>query len=62
MSIFDLAGREVWHAPASDLSAGRHELFWAGIRSTGEGVSTGVYLARIVVGPRVFVRRVAVVR
>lgn len=60
--VHDVSGREVWRGPRADLAAGRHDLVWAGVSTSGEPVRTGVYLARVEVGGRPFVRRVVVMR
>ena len=61
LSVLDIQGREVWRAPAQTYTAGRWSMSWDG-RSTRGPVNTGVYLAQIHVGNKVFLRRFAVVR
>ena len=61
MTVYDLAGRVVWRDEAVTLAAGRHHLEWNGRESAGP-CAPGMYLARIEVGGRAWVRRVALMR
>jgi len=60
-AVYDLHGREIWRAPATDAAAGRQTLFWDGDRTGGEAVRPGLYLARIELAGRVHVRRMVVI-
>jgi len=60
--IHDLEGRIVFSAPPRTLAAGRQTLGWDGRAAGGRAAPPGVYLARARVGPRTFVRRIALVR
>jgi PKD domain-containing protein len=61
LSVLDIQGREVWRTPAEHYTAGRWSVSWDG-RSNRGPVKTGVYLANIQVGEKVFLRRFAIVR
>lgn len=47
LDVFDLRGQRIRTLVMGDLSAGRHEATWDGRNEHGEGVATGVYLARL---------------
>lgn len=52
VTIYSIDGREVVTLPAQDLDAGRHGINWGLNESGGNGLSSGVYIARInVSGP-----------
>jgi flagellar hook assembly protein FlgD len=61
LSVLDIQGREVWRTPAEHYTAGRWSVSWDGRGNRGP-VKTGVYLANIQVGEKVFLRRFAIVR
>jgi hypothetical protein len=56
-SVFDLQGRSVHHE-SLELEAGSHLLRWDGNAARGGRVGTGLYLARVRVAGREFVRRI----
>ncbi len=45
--VFDLSGREIVTLADSDFSGGSHSLIWNAVDSTGQGISSGLYLCRI---------------
>jgi len=61
-TVLDVQGRQVWSEPMRDLPAGRWRLDWPGRTEAGTPVATGVYLARINVDGRSFIRRIAILR
>jgi glucose/arabinose dehydrogenase len=61
-AVLDVQGRQVWSEPMRDLPAGRWRLDWPGRNDGGTPVATGVYLARISVDGRSFIRRIAILR
>ena len=60
--IHDVLGREVWSRPAGAMPAGRHEIEWPGTDASGKRVAPGLYLARMRVEDRRWLRRIAVIR
>ena len=62
LQVFDLLGREVWHGADAMLASGRWQLEWPGTGGDGRPARAGLYLARVRAGPRVFLRRIAVLR
>ncbi|HKQ57364.1 MAG TPA: PQQ-dependent sugar dehydrogenase [Candidatus Eisenbacteria bacterium] len=58
-SVHDLQGRRVWGGAERRYEAGRWVLDWAGGQEGGARVPSGVYLARISVDGRTFVRRIS---
>jgi hypothetical protein len=61
-AVVDLAGREVWRAPSRAFGAGRWTLTWSGAGRDGARLSPGLYLARIRVSGRDYVRRLTLLR
>jgi hypothetical protein len=61
VSILDIQGRQVWSAPAQLYGPGRWTIGWDGTTPSGTA-GAGTYFARIRVGSRLFVRRVALLR
>lgn len=51
LTIYDLAGRPVFHQGWKDMQAGRRLFRWAGTDETGRPVPTGVYFFRLGYGP-----------
>ena len=60
MSVVDVQGREVWSSPARRHGAGRWALAWDGRTANGQAGS-GLYFARVSVGSRQYLRRIAIV-
>ena len=60
--VFDLQGRCVWSDGPRRLAAGRWNLSWNGRSSSGDPAAAGLYLARVSVDGRMFLRRLALVR
>jgi subtilisin family serine protease/subtilisin-like proprotein convertase family protein len=50
LDLYDLRGRLVRRLVRAELPAGRHDVRWDGRDDGGRGVSSGVYLARLVSG------------
>jgi hypothetical protein len=46
ISMYDVAGRQVWHRTESALSAGAHTLRWDGVDQRGQPLPAGLYFAR----------------
>ena len=61
LSVLDIQGREVWRAATRRYAVGRWTMSWDG-RTTRGPAGTGVYLARVRVGGREFLRRIALIR
>jgi glucose/arabinose dehydrogenase len=63
LTLYDALGRRVRQlVPEGDQEAGEHRVHWDGADETERAVAPGVYLARLVVGNRVFMRRIPLVR
>jgi PKD repeat protein len=60
LAIYDLQGRVIWNEQR-DQSAGRFNLVWQGTTHRGPA-PTGIYLARIAVNGRAYMRRFALMR
>lgn len=60
--VLDPMGRRMWADVPRELEAGRWPLAWPGCDRSGRAVGAGLYLARVTVGGREFVRRVAVLK
>jgi O-glycosyl hydrolase len=60
LSVIDIQGREVWSAPARRYAPGVWPLSWNG-RTREGAASPGIYLARVRVGDRELLRRIAVI-
>ena len=58
MRVLDVAGREVWRAPERAWEAGRRSLEWPGAGAA----PPGLYLARVTVDGRAYVRRIVVLK
>lgn len=56
--IFDQQGRKVTHLAEGIMNAGIHSLAWNGQSTTGQSVSSGLYLLKITSGSETLVRRV----
>ena len=50
LTIYNLLGQEVVRLIDQVQAAGRYEAVWHGVNSRGAGVSSGIYLYRIVSG------------
>ncbi len=61
-SVLDLLGRRVWEQPARVYPSGRWGLGWEGRTDNGSSAANGIYLARVTVDGRPFVRRIAHLR
>ena len=62
VAIYNIAGQLVRELTTKALPAGRHEIVWDGLDSSGVKVSSGVYFARLNAGVRAAVRKVTLVR
>jgi len=62
IAVYDVSGREVWGETARPLEAGRWMLRWPARDRRGEPVPVGLYLARIAIGNRTYLRRLTIVR
>ena len=60
--VVDVQGRAVWRDPERGMSPGFWSLRWDGRDATGSVAHPGVYLAKIRVGNRSYVRRFALLR
>ena len=60
--VLDPQGRLVWTDPARDYEAGRWRLAWPGSDRAGRAVGAGLYLIRVSVDGRSFVRRSVILR
>jgi glucose/arabinose dehydrogenase len=61
-AVCDVMGREVYREAPRDLEAGQASLGWSGRLAGGAAARPGVYLARVTVNGRAFIRRFAIVR
>ncbi len=62
LEIYDLRGRLVTVLVDEVLSAGRHEVMWDGMDSSGRAMSSGVYLSRFEAGGHVAQGRLSLVQ
>jgi hypothetical protein len=62
MDVIDIQGRRVWSDERRNLGAGVWTLRWGGRDQGGTPVHSGLYLARISVDGRSYVRRFAILR
>lgn len=62
MVVLDIQGRRVWSEQSRNLGAGNWTLNWGGRGLDGAAARSGVYLARITVDGRSYVRRFAILR
>jgi hypothetical protein len=60
--VIDLQGRSVWSEESRRLEAGRWSLGWNGNTRAGSPAASGVYLARVRVDGRTFIKRMALLR
>ncbi|MFC2085417.1 CotH kinase family protein, partial [Bacteroidota bacterium] len=47
LEIYDLLGQLVWNSKTISKSPGKYEFIWEGINSSGEKLSSGVYILRV---------------
>ncbi len=57
LSIYNIAGQKVRELTGGHLAAGAHSLVWDGRDSSGNLVSSGVYLSRLVMGAKTVTHR-----
>jgi hypothetical protein len=62
IDVYDAQGRRVHAEGERTYAAGRWELAWTGRTTTGARAGPGIYLARVRVDGRVFIRRVTWLR
>jgi len=62
IAVYDVSGREVWGERERPLEAGRWTLRWPARDRRGEPAPVGIYLARISIGDRTYLRRLSIVR
>ncbi len=62
MEVFDLGGRRVATLVNEDQVAGRHEVTWQAMDDGGRGVSSGVYLVRLKLGPETIVQKITLTK
>jgi len=62
LTVYDLAGREVWSDGDRVMQPGRTTLEWNGRNRDGVLASAGMYMARVQVGERSLLRRLALLR
>jgi hypothetical protein len=58
VSVHDLLGRRVWSEPEREYESGRWTLRWDGRTSAGGQAPTGLYMARVTIDGRPWVRRI----
>ncbi|HYM79932.1 MAG TPA: PQQ-dependent sugar dehydrogenase [Candidatus Limnocylindria bacterium] len=61
-TVLDVQGRQAWAEPEREMTAGRWTLRWSGQGMSGARMPAGVYLARVMVDGRPYLRRIALVR
>ena len=62
LKIFDVGGHLVKTLVDQSLPYGRHTVTWDGRNNAGQGVSSGVYLYRLVAGNKVFTRKLMILK
>jgi hypothetical protein len=62
LDIFDVQGRRIRTLADSQFEAGRHTVHWNGLNDAGAGVSSGVYLYRLVTGKSSLTRKLVMMR
>ena len=62
LSIYDVGGRRVRSLVRSELPAGVHSRTWDGIDSGGRQVASGIYLARLHVGEKLFTQKLVLAK
>jgi len=62
LAVYNISGQLMRELAAEYIPAGRHEIVWDGRDSAGALASSGVYIARLVAGEHVAVRKVTLVR
>ena len=62
IKIFDMLGQEVRTLINEEQPAGNYSVVWDGLDANGSRVTTGAYLYRAVVGDRVEVRKMVLLK
>jgi hypothetical protein len=62
LSVYDVGGRKVRSLVRSELPAGVHSRTWDGVDGGGRQVSSGIYLARLHVGEKVFTQKLVLTK
>jgi hypothetical protein len=62
LRVYNLLGQEVALLVDGKLNAGKHRLTWDGKNKQGLGVSTGVYLYRLIAGDRIETRKMLLLK
>jgi hypothetical protein len=62
LSIYDVGGRKVRGLVRSQLPAGVHAHLWDGLDGNGHQVASGIYLARLHVGEKVFTQKLVLAK
>jgi hypothetical protein len=60
--IFNLKGQKVKQLVSGNLSSGEHLFTWDGSDDAGRPVSSGLYLYKLKVGDREFVRKMLILK
>ncbi|MCK5832730.1 T9SS type A sorting domain-containing protein [bacterium] len=59
LDIFDISGRVV---NSFDLEGGKNRIIWQGDNQTGEGLSSGIYFARLISGEKILKERLLLLK
>ncbi len=62
LKIYDLAGRCIRNLMHQQMPAGSYEEPWQGRTDAGQAAPSGVYFARLQVGPKVMMRKIALLK
>ena len=62
LEIFDIRGSRIRTLADGRFAAGRHTVTWNGLNDAGVGVSSGVYLYRLVSGKKTLTRKLVILR
>ncbi|MFC1512344.1 FlgD immunoglobulin-like domain containing protein [Candidatus Latescibacterota bacterium] len=62
LAVYNLAGQKIRTLVAGELSTGAHEVVWDGRDDSGNPVSSGIFVSRLVTGDNVVTNRMTLVK
>ena len=62
IQVYDILGRLVKKIFHGNLTSGKHTMHWDGTDSNGQDVATGLYFCRAILGNKVFIYKVQLLR
>jgi hypothetical protein len=62
LSVYNVAGRKVATVADREFGAGRHDVTWNGVDSTGRPVPAGIYFYRLDAGTNTSTRKMIVLK